>query len=262
MAFNLGFNPTQTAFSNPNSAGDFNAGGFNNGLSGANANPMANMQSQMMAMFNMTMMAMMTQLMQTLVGGATGMVGGQSQFGGGGASGATPLGDFLGGGNSGGSTGGPGGTGGTVATGSGSSLGPTDGSTNSKTKKFIDLALSKQGTPYVFGAAGPDKFDCSGLVSWALKEAGVSGGRTTARGLQERYAGSAITKKEDLKPGDLVFFHSSNTRGIPKGKASHVEIYLGNGKTMGTDSPKEGAKVEQIDWNTFIGGARVPELNR
>lgn len=257
MAFNLGFNPTQTAFSNPNGAG-----GFSNGLGGAN--PITNMQSQMMAMFQMTMMAMMTQLMQTLVGGAAGMAGGQSTFGGGGSSGASPLGDFLGGGNSGsgGSTGGTGGTGGTAATGSGASLGPTDGSTNSKTKKFIDLALSKQGTPYVFGAAGPDKFDCSGLVSWALKEAGVSGGRTTARGLQERYAGSAITKKEDLKPGDLVFFHSSNTRGIPKGKASHVEIYLGNGKTMGTDSPKEGAKVEPIDWSTFIGGARVPELNR
>ncbi len=267
MAFNMNFNPAQNPFGGANGGLNGTAGGFNNGLGGNQGgmpgmNSMMGMQSQMMAMLNMTMMAMMTQLMQTLVGG-TGMAGGQSQFGGGGASGASPLGDFLGGTGGTGNSGSAGSaSGGTAATGSGASLGPTDGSTNAKTKKFIDLALSKQGTPYVFGAAGPDKFDCSGLVSWALKEAGVSGGRTTARGLQERYAGSAITKKEDLKPGDLVFFHSSNTRGIPKGKASHVEIYLGNGKTMGTDSPKEGAKVEPIDWNTFIGGARVPELNR
>ncbi len=59
-----------------------------------------------------------------------------------------------------------------------------------------------------------------------------------------------------------MFFWSPNDRGIPKGQASHIEIYLGNGMTMGTDNPKEGAKIEPINWSTFIGGARVPELNK
>ena len=214
--------------------------------------------SGQMNMLMMGMMQMMTQLMSLLAGGG---LAGAGQFGGGSSGGTSPLGGFLGGDSAGGASSGGASSGGTTATGSGASLGPSDGSTSSKTQNFINKALSKQGTPYVFGAAGPDKFDCSGLVSWALKEAGVSGGRTTARGLQERYKGSAV-KKEDLKPGDLVFFWSPNSRGIPRGQASHVEIYLGNGKTMGTDSPKEGAKVEPINWDTFIGGARVPELNK
>ena len=128
-----------------------------------------------------------------------------------------------------------------------------------KVQKLIDAALSKQGTPYVFGAAGPDKFDCSGLVSWALKQAGSNIPRMTAEGLHKHYANASVSR-DQLQPGDLVFFWSPNDRGIPKGQATHVEIYLGDGKTMGTDSPKEGAKVEPINWNSFIGGARPPEL--
>lgn len=233
-------------------------GSFAPAMPGLGAMPGMEAMNGQMNMLMMSMMTMMTQLMTLLAG--TGGLAGAGQFGGGQASGdASPLGNFLGGGGT--TSGGTGAaSGGTTATGSGASLGPADGSTSPKTQNFINKALSKQGAPYVFGAAGPDKFDCSGLVSWALKEAGVSGGRATARGLQDRYKGSAV-KKEDLKPGDLVFFWSPNNRGIPKGQATHVEIYLGNGKTMGTDSPKEGAAVENINWSTFIGGARVPELN-
>lgn len=250
MGFGGGFNPM----------GGFHPMGQMGGM-----DQMMAMNSQMMNMFTLSMMAMMTQMLGMLMG-STGLSAGPGQFGG--AGGGSPLDGFLGGG--GGSVGGGGGggtatapqAGGFTPTGNGAGIGPADGSTTPRTQKFIDLALSKQGTPYVFGAAGPDKFDCSGLVSWALKEAGVSGGRTTARGLQARYKNTAITRKEDLRPGDLVFFWSPNNRGIPKGQASHVEIYLGNGKTMGTDTPKEGAKVEPINWDTFIGGARVPELQK
>ncbi|MBS2033983.1 C40 family peptidase [bacterium] len=137
--------------------------------------------------------------------------------------------------------------------------GPSDGSIPPKVQKLIDMAESKQGAPYVFGAAGPSKFDCSGLVSWALKQAGSSVARMSADGLKSHYAKSAVSKDE-LKPGDLVFFYSPNDRGIKPGHATHVEIYLGNGMTMGTDNPKEGARIEPINWKTFIGGARPPEL--
>ncbi len=141
----------------------------------------------------------------------------------------------------------------------GSSINTPNGGETPSVRNFIDLAKAEQGAPYVFGASGNGKYDCSGLVHYALNKAGVKGQRLTARGYQAKYKDSQVSKK-DLKPGDLVFFWSPNDRGIPKGQASHIEIYLGNGMTMGTDTPKEGAKIEPINWNTFIGGARVPEL--
>lgn len=163
-----------------------------------------------------------------------------------------------------GGTGGGGGTGGSSAT--GSAMGPATTSPgtptnapNEKVGRFIDIAKAQQGKPYVFGAAGPDKFDCSGLVSYALKQSGVNIGRMTADGYMQHFKNSRVSK-EDLKPGDLIFFHSKNTRGIPAGHATHIEIYLGNGMSMGTDQPSEGAKIEPVNWGTFIGGARVPEF--
>lgn len=128
-----------------------------------------------------------------------------------------------------------------------------------RTRAFIESALAKQGKPYVFGATGPSAFDCSGLVYRSLKEAGVQGPRMAARYMQADLKNHAVSK-QDLKPGDLLFFWSPNDRGIPYPKASHVEIYLGDGKSMGTDNPKEGARVESVNWATFVGGARVPEL--
>lgn len=151
--------------------------------------------------------------------------------------------------------------GGAEATSSVASVADAPKVANPKVQKLIDAALSKRGTRYVLGASGPNEFDCSGLVSWALHQAGSKTGRTTARGLQAHYAGSKVSRS-DLQPGDLVFYWYPNNRGIPRGQASHVEIYLGNGKTMGTDSSKERAKVEPIDWSAFIGGARPPELQK
>jgi hypothetical protein len=215
----------------------------------------------MMGMMQM-MMSMMQMIMGSMVGGNHPMSQGMPHFGSGNSAfggGHNPVSSFLGGGQgSGNSAYSPGGGGGVTG---GSFLPPSDGSVNGKTQNFINRALEKQGAPYVFGAQGNGKYDCSGLVHAALNEAGVKGQRLTARGYQAKYKNSMV-RKEDLKPGDLVFFHSKNTRGIPSGQATHIEIYLGNGKTMGTDSPKEGAKVENINWDTFIGGARVPELNQ
>lgn len=133
------------------------------------------------------------------------------------------------------------------------------GSASGRTQRFLDAATAQVGKPYVFGAEGPRAFDCSGLIHYALRQAGVSDSRTTAAGYQARFAGSRVSR-EQLKPGDLVFLWYPNTRGIPRGKASHIEIYLGNGRTMGTDNPREGARIEPMDWSAFIGGARVPGL--
>lgn len=80
-----------------------------------------------------------------------------------------------------------------------------------------------------------------------------------AREYQSKYAEHAIEQGDQLQPGDLVFFHSPNDRGIPEGRATHIEIYLGDGMTMGA-GPIGGAAVEPINWDTFIGGARIPDF--
>lgn len=222
------------------------------------ANPMMGgfgPQAQMMGMMGIVSMLMsivqMFMMNSMMMGGQQmPMYAGSPNFGGGGPnltpSGGQPLNNFLGGPTPGSFDG-------------GNFAPPGNGTVSPRTQDFINKAKAKQGAPYVFGAAGNGKYDCSGLVYASLNEAGVKVPRLAARGYQAKYKNNKVSK-ENLQPGDLVFFHSPNTRGIPAGQASHVEIYLGNGMTMGTDNPKEGAKIEPINWKTFIGGARVPEL--
>jgi cell wall-associated NlpC family hydrolase len=123
-----------------------------------------------------------------------------------------------------------------------------------KVQKFIDAALSKQGTRYVFGAQGPDTFDCSGLVAWALKQAGSSVGRMTAEGYRQHYQNAQVSK-DQLKPGDLVFF--SDTGHAP---ASHIEIYIGGGETMGAHSESMPNGKARLNTKRLIMAARPPEL--
>ncbi|MFZ5439776.1 MAG: C40 family peptidase [Myxococcota bacterium] len=137
---------------------------------------------------------------------------------------------------------------------------PTGG-VPAKVQRFIDVAVAQTGKPYVFGAEGPSSFDCSGLINYALRQAGVNDGRTTAAGYQARFASSRVSK-DQLKPGDLLFIWYPNSRGIPKGTASHIEIYLGNGRSMGTDNPREGARAEPVDWAHVVNMSRVPALYR
>ncbi len=137
----------------------------------------------------------------------------------------------------------------------------SNGSSPAKVQRFIDVATAQVGKPYVFGAEGPNAFDCSGLINYALRKAGLDDSRTTAAGYQARFAGSRVSRSE-LKPGDLLFIWYPNSRGIPRGTASHIEIYLGNGRSMGTDNPSEGARVEPVDWSAVVNASRVPGLYR
>lgn len=90
--------------------------------------------------------------------------------------------------------------------------------------KFISIAESKVGKPYVYGAVGPNSFDCSGFVYYALKGAGVGVSRLSSAGYAGVSSWETITSKDDLKKGDLVFFRSDSSSSI-----SHVGIYLGGG---------------------------------
>ncbi|MCM6773370.1 C40 family peptidase [Nocardia sp. CDC159] len=80
----------------------------------------------------------------------------------------------------------------------------------------LAAGLTRVGDPYVWGATGPDQFDCSGLVQWAFRKVGIDLPRTS----QAQSAVGTPVDKNDLQPGDVVFFYSD---------ASHVGIYAGNG---------------------------------
>jgi len=94
----------------------------------------------------------------------------------------------------------------------------------------IAAARAQLGKPYVYGAAGPDSFDCSGLTQWAYGKAGIALSHYTGAQWNE---GRHVSQSE-LAPGDLVFFYSD---------LHHVGIYVGGGEMI--DAPHSGASVRQ-----------------
>ncbi|MFJ5776745.1 NlpC/P60 family protein [Streptomyces sp. NPDC093094] len=114
----------------------------------------------------------------------------------------------------------------------------------SRASAAVSYAYSKLGSPYVWGATGPNAFDCSGLVQAAYRSAGVELPRTTYAQIG---AGRRVSRSE-LLPGDLVFFYS----GI-----SHVGIYIGNGRMIHAPNPSAPVRVAPLDEMPFAGATRV-----
>jgi len=90
----------------------------------------------------------------------------------------------------------------------------------------VRAALSRLGRPYVWGATGPDQFDCSGLVQWSYAQAGIRLDRTTYQQIDE---GLPVPRSQ-VRPGDLVFPH-----------AGHVQLAIGNNLVV--EAPYSGASV-------------------
>ncbi|MET9351443.1 NlpC/P60 family protein [Streptomyces sp. NPDC006617] len=124
------------------------------------------------------------------------------------------------------------------------SLSATAEAPNSRAAAAVAYAYQKLGSPYVWGATGPNAFDCSGLTQAAYRAAGVSLPRTTYAQID---AGRRVSRS-DLLPGDLVFFYS----GI-----SHVGIYVGNGQMIHAPNPSAPVRVAPVDEMPFAGAARV-----
>ncbi|MGW3914109.1 NlpC/P60 family protein [Streptomyces sp. NPDC005070] len=112
----------------------------------------------------------------------------------------------------------------------GSSTGSTATGSSSKAAEALAFARAQVGKPYVWGATGPDSYDCSGLTQAAWKAAGVSLPRVT---YDQVNAGTTVSLA-DARPGDLVFFYDD---------ISHVGIYIGDG--MMIHAPKPGAYVRE-----------------
>ena len=115
----------------------------------------------------------------------------------------------------------------------------------------LRAAESRRGLPYVWGAAGPASFDCSGLVQWAFGQAGVAMPRVAA---DQARAGPAVPVSQ-LQPGDLLFYHTDPT---DPGYISHVAIYLGNGWMIQAPQPGMDVQVVPASFGSqFAGAIRV-----
>ncbi|MER6675472.1 C40 family peptidase [Streptomyces sp. NPDC000983] len=111
--------------------------------------------------------------------------------------------------------------------------------------KALQVAASKKGSPYKWGATGPHRFDCSGLTLYAFKKAGKKLPRTAA----QQYNKTRHISAGSRKAGDLVFFHSGSN-------IYHVGIYAGKGKLW--HSPKTGDVVRlQKIWTRSVWYGRV-----
>jgi len=110
----------------------------------------------------------------------------------------------------------------------------------------LTYALSKLGSPYVWGAAGPSSFDCSGLTMMAWRQGGVSLEHYTVAQMHEGLAVSPAA----ITPGDLVLVPGSDPPG--PGLPGHVGIYLGDGLVESAVDPQLGTVVQS--WRTFVSG--------
>ncbi|MDG4861868.1 NlpC/P60 family protein [Streptomyces sp. T-3] len=117
--------------------------------------------------------------------------------------------------------------------GSGSDSGSTGDSYAAKAEKVINFAEGQIGKPYVWGATGPDSYDCSGLTQDAWAAAGITLPRTT----WDQVKVGTTVKVADAKPGDLVFFYDD---------ISHVGIYIGDGKMIHAPKPGTNVRTESI----------------
>ena len=98
----------------------------------------------------------------------------------------------------------------------------------------VNTALAQVGDPYVWGAGGPDAFDCSGLTQYAYSAAGIALPHSSS---MQSQMGSAVSV-DQLQPGDLLFYYSPT---------SHVAMYIGNGQMVHASTSGSPVKVVAFD---------------
>ncbi|GGV78875.1 hypothetical protein GCM10015535_14270 [Streptomyces gelaticus] len=107
----------------------------------------------------------------------------------------------------------------------------------------VKYAIAQVGKPYLWGAEGPESFDCSGLTSQAWAKAG----RVIPRTSQEQWRQLRKVPTNALRPGDLVIYFP---------KATHVALYLGNGLVVQAPRPGSRVKVSPVASNPLLGAVR------
>jgi peptidoglycan DL-endopeptidase CwlO len=107
----------------------------------------------------------------------------------------------------------------------------------------IKYAMAQVGKAYVYGAAGPNAFDCSGLTMMAWAQAGVGLPHSSSA----QYSSGQRIAASDLQPGDLVFYYSP---------ISHVGMYIGNGLIVHAANPGAGVRVAELYSMPYVGAVR------
>lgn len=145
-------------------------------------------------------------------------------------------------------------------------------------KNIVELAMTKLNMPYVWGATGPDSFDCAGLTYYIYKElfnidiekSGYGAGSTTKQmtnniGVLKKYKEDDTKKKEYIKElniGDLLFFHRQSLEDngpTPNNRyPGHVGIYIGNNMFIHSSSDEEKVIISPLDdyWLKVLVGSR------
>ncbi|MGC0364509.1 cell wall-associated NlpC family hydrolase [Rhodococcus sp. 27YEA15] len=114
--------------------------------------------------------------------------------------------------------------------------------TSSLGERAVQAAQTKLGAPYVYGAAGPDAFDCSGLVQWAYKQAGLNLPRTS----YDQAAAGVPVAQSDLRVGDVISFYGG----------SHSGIYAGNGNVIHASTAGQPVKLAPVSSMPYDGARR------
>lgn len=110
-------------------------------------------------------------------------------------------------------------------------------------ERALEAAKTKVGAQYVWGATGPNSFDCSGLVQWAYKQAGVSLPRTS---FEQATAGSPISLDE-LRPGDVVITNGGN----------HAAVYAGDGQIVEASTSGVPVKYSPLSQYSVYTARRI-----
>ena len=118
-----------------------------------------------------------------------------------------------------------------------------DGPASGRAAIAVREAHARLGTPYQWGASGPDRFDCSGLTSWVWRKAGVS----LPHSSRAQYAGGRKVSRAEIQPGDLVF------HGSP---IHHVGIYIGNGNMISAPRTGDVVKIQFAFRSDYAGAVR------
>ena len=122
---------------------------------------------------------------------------------------------------------------------------------NAKGSDIVATARMHLGKRYVYGATGPNSFDCSGFTQYVLKQHNISVNRTA----QGQYSNGTAIGKGELQPGDLVMFGGS------RNSINHVGIYIGGGNMIHAANPKRGVVTDTINsgyyFNNYVGARRV-----
>ncbi len=115
--------------------------------------------------------------------------------------------------------------------------------TSGEAQTVVNFAYAQLGEPYVFGAAGPDSWDCSGLTMGAYARIGVS----LPHSASGQWSATRRVSRSNLRPGDLVFFYSD---------LHHVGIYVGGGMMIHAPQPGESVSKIGMSYMPYAGAGR------